>query len=92
MSTVTVPYSGCSLYLWDKNAATLFATPLMDPLSTQIEHPGEFISVHAILTLKLLLATTDAQWEGMGDGGCRVGEVRAGTTSPMPDHEAFKLQ
>ena len=20
-----------------------------------------------------------------GDGGCRVGEVRAGTTSPMPD-------
>ena len=21
-----------------------------------------------------------------GDGGCRVGEVRAGTTSPMPDH------
>ena len=23
-----------------------------------------------------------------GDGGCRVGEVRAGTTSPMPDHKA----
>ena len=22
-----------------------------------------------------------------GDGGCRVGEVRAGTTSPIPDHE-----
>ena len=21
-----------------------------------------------------------------GDGGCRVGEVQAATTSPMPDH------
>ena len=27
-----------------------------------------------------------------GDGGCRSREVRAGTTSPMPDHKAFKLQ
>ena len=27
-----------------------------------------------------------------GDGGCRVGEVRAGTTSPMPDHKGFKPQ
>ena len=27
-----------------------------------------------------------------GDGGCRVGEVRAGTTSPMPDHKGFNLQ
>ena len=25
------------------------------------------------------------------DGGWRVGEVRAGTTSPMPDHKGFKL-
>ena len=24
-----------------------------------------------------------------GDGGCRVGEVRAGTTSPMPDHKVL---
>ena len=38
------------------------------------------------LTLKVLVATIDAQW------GCRVGEVRAGTTSPMPDHNGFKLQ
>ena len=52
------------------------------------------------LTLKVLVATTDAQWELMGDVGsaryelalCRVGEVRAGTTSPMPDHKGFKLQ
>ena len=41
------------------------------------------------LTLKVLVATIDAQWEGWG---CRVGEVRAGTTSPMPDHKGFKLQ
>ena len=27
-----------------------------------------------------------------GDGGCRVGEVRAGTTSPMSDHKGFKLK
>ena len=27
-----------------------------------------------------------------GDGGCRVGEVRACTTSPMPDHKGFNLQ
>ena len=27
-----------------------------------------------------------------GDGECRVGEVRAGTTSPMPDHKGFMLQ
>ena len=26
-----------------------------------------------------------------GDGGCRVGKVRAGTTSPMPDNKGFKL-
>ena len=27
-----------------------------------------------------------------GDGGFRVGEVRADTTSPMPDSKGFKLQ
>ena len=27
-----------------------------------------------------------------GDGGSRVGEGRAGTTSPMPEHKGFKLQ
>ena len=27
-----------------------------------------------------------------GDGGCRVGKVRVGTTSPMPDYKGFKLQ
>ena len=37
----------------------------------------------------MLVATIDAVG---GDGGCRVSEVRAGTTSPMPDHKVFKLQ
>ena len=27
-----------------------------------------------------------------GDGESRVGEVWAGTTSPMPEHKGFKLQ
>ena len=27
-----------------------------------------------------------------GGGGCKVGEVRAGTTSPLPDYKSFKLQ
>ena len=27
-----------------------------------------------------------------GDGECRVGEVRADTTSPMSNHKGFKLQ
>ena len=27
-----------------------------------------------------------------GDGGSRVGEVRASTTSTMPEHKGFKLQ
>ena len=27
-----------------------------------------------------------------GDGDCRINKVRAGTTSPMPDHKGFKLQ
>ena len=27
-----------------------------------------------------------------GDGGCRVSEVRAGATSPMPSRKGFKLQ
>ena len=26
-----------------------------------------------------------------GDGGGRVGEVRAGITSPMPEHKGFKI-
>ena len=42
------------------------------------------------LTFTVLVTTIDAQWEG--NGGHRVGEVRAGTTSPMPDHKGFKLQ
>ena len=36
--------------------------------------------------MKLIVSTVG------GDGGCRVGEVRAGTTSPMPDDKGFKLQ
>ena len=41
----------------------------------------------AMLALKVLVATIDAQWEGMGD----VGSARY-TTSLMPDHKGFELQ
>ena len=41
----------------------------------------------------LSVATAWDNWCTVGrDGGCRVGEVRASTTSPMPDHKGFKLQ
>ena len=53
------------------------------------------------LTFEVLVTTIDALGHFYkqdnyntvgGDGGCRVGEVRAGTTSPLPDHKGFKLQ
>ena len=42
------------------------------------------------LTLKVLVTTIDAQWEGMGD----VGSVRyePALLPPMPNHKGFKLQ
>ena len=46
-----------------------------------------FVLYEHLLTLKVLVTTIDAQWEGMG--GCRVGEVQAGTTSPIPDHNGL---
>ena len=44
--------------------------------------------------IKLALKSTSRDnWCTVGrDGGCRVGEVQASTTSPMPDHKGFKLQ
>ena len=53
-----------------------------------------------VLTLTVLVTAIDAlrHFETdndrtvRGDGGSRVGEVRAGTTSPMPEHKGFKLQ
>ena len=53
------------------------------------------------LTLTVLVTTIDALGHCLkqdnystvwGDGGSRVGEVRAGTTSPMPEHKGFMLQ
>ena len=49
------------------------------------------------LTLKVLVTTIDALKQDndstvRGDGGSRVGEVRASTTSPMPEHKGSMLQ
>ena len=51
-------------------------------ISTQLQRQA--------LTLTVLVATIDAQWEGMGD----VGSVRyePALLPPMPDHKGFKLQ
>ena len=54
----------------------------------------------SLLTLKVLVKTINAlehfekdNYSTVGgDGGCRVGEVRVGTTSPMPEHKVLKLQ
>ena len=58
-------------------------------LTYNINMLGIMQMVKCSLTLTVLVVTIHAQWEGWG---CRVGEVRAGTTSPMPDHKGFKLQ
>ena len=65
---------------------------------TQGRHLGGIHS-YQIKFLKVLVTTTDALRHFKhdnhntvgGDGGCRVGEVRAGIASPMPDHKGFKL-
>ena len=48
--------------------------------------------VYCILQINSYSASRDNWCTVGGDGGCRVGEVWAGTTSPMPDHKGFKLQ
>ena len=48
------------------------------------------VPVMAIDTLQHLKQDNDSTVRG--DGGSRVGEVRASTTSPMPEHKGFKLQ
>ena len=50
------------------------------------------IRIAALELATLCTAPRDDNYSTVGgDGGCRVGEVRAGTTSPMPDHKGFKL-
>ena len=63
-------------------------------------HPCDLDTIHVTLTLTVLVTTIDAldtlkmdnYSTVRGDGGSRVGEVRAGTTSPMPEHKGFMLQ
>ena len=44
----------------------------------------------AMFNIKILKQDNDSTVRG--DGGSRVGEVRAGTTSPMPEHNGFNVQ
>ena len=54
----------------------------------------DYLSLHQIQirNVNSYSASRDNWCTVGGDGGCRVDEVRAGTTSPMPDHKGFKLQ
>ena len=58
--------------------------------------PPEVVDHFPVLSFTLILNSLSASHDNWctvgGDGGCRVGEVRAGTTSPMPDHKGFNLQ
>ena len=53
-------------------------------------NPGLHAQKANMSTLKVLVTTIDAQWEGMGD----VGSARyePALLPPMPDHKGFKLQ
>ena len=54
---------------------------------------SKFIIIIIIIIIIIWLSASRDNWCTVGgDGGCRIGEVRAGTTSPMPDHKGFKLQ
>ena len=66
----------CQPRLWSKNCQNRLLT--LAVLVTTIMHCD---------TLK-----QDNDSTVRGDGGSRVGEVRSGTTSPMPEHKGFKLQ
>ena len=68
---------------FDKNniIMTIFSS------SSFLDNPTKVATISILLTLTVLVTTIDAQWEGMGDVG--VGEVRAGTTSPMPNHNGL---
>ena len=57
----------------------------MEEVSRGCASTGVIVSVNNV-------STQDSKRTLGGDGGCRVGEVRAGTTSPMPDHKGFELQ
>ena len=52
----------------------------------------KYLYFKTVMMLTLKSASFDNWCTVGGDGGCRVGKVRAGTTSPMPDHKGFKLQ
>ena len=56
------------------------------------QHDLKCRTSHVQYQLTLKSASRDNRCTVGGDGGCRVGEVRAGTTSPMPDHKGFKLR
>ena len=53
----------------------------------------DVLPVYCLINLINSYSASHDNWCTVGgNGGSWVGEVRAGTTSPMPDHKGFKLQ
>ena len=80
-----------------QSSLTSFATspiiPTQCPVSFKVRYNPSTGSCHAMLKhFNSWSASCDNWCTVGGDGGCRVGEVWASTTSPMPDHKGFKLQ
>ena len=59
-------------------------------MRTYSDHHSYCSVTNSVLTVKVLVKTINAQWEGMGD----VGSARyePALLPPMPDHKSFKLQ
>ena len=63
---------------------------LLRPGVVKQHKPNQTKPFSVFLTLTVLVATTDAQWEGMGDVG--PARYEPALLPPMPDHKGFKLQ
>ena len=73
-----------------KNLVYLKCSSIAQLLFTKISSCHNEKVVH--LKVNSYSASHD-NWCTVGEnGGCSIGEVRAGTTSPMPNHKGFKLQ
>ena len=100
--TTTLRYTMCSapnVYMFVYTLIGTHIVPLTELLFMKGNHHEAFVCT---LTLKELVMTIDAlghfetgqlqHCTVEGNEACRGGEVRAGTTSPMPDHKGFRLQ
>ena len=67
-------------------------SPILLLWSLTDECSDETICICALEKIALMDFKQDNYSTMGGEGECRVGKVRASTTSPMPDNKGFKLQ